>query len=88
MAGGFTLQIDDQMARRLEEGAKAAGLSREDYATFLLLQHTARLDDYEWVGEAPRIAAALEVSEEGARDWDEFEAEVRKDMADRSREHR
>lgn len=77
MADGFTLQIDDDMARKIEHAAEAAGMSREDYARFLLDQQLFNFDDYSWPEGDPRTAEIPTTAWEEARPWEEVEPELR-----------
>jgi len=76
MADGFTLEIDENLARQIERAAKAAGMSREDYARFLLDQQTFNPDDYVWLNGDPRDPIPETAAEDG-RPWEEVEPELR-----------
>ena len=54
MADGFTIEIDEDLARTIEQRAKEAGMSREDYVRFALVQQSFRYEDYTWTGDDPR----------------------------------
>ncbi len=75
MADGFTLQIDDDLAREIERAAEAAGMSREDYARFLLTQQTFNPDDYTWLNGDPREPIPTTAWEDG-RPWEEVRGEM------------
>jgi hypothetical protein len=76
MADGFTLKIDDDLARDLERRAEAAGLSREQLALQLLQQDVINYDDYEWIGDDPRATPVMESDADGSRPWPEVRAEL------------
>lgn len=75
MADGFALQIDDDLARKLEHGAKAAGMTREDYARFLLDQQTFNYDDYTWINGNPREPTVPSLNEVGVS-WSDLKVEL------------
>ncbi len=56
MADGFTLEIDADLARRIERKAEGSGLSREDAARMLLEQQVFDPADYTWLNGDPREA--------------------------------
>jgi hypothetical protein len=74
MADGFTLQIDDEMARKIERAAKAAGLPAEEWAKLMLAQHLFSSDDYSWSDGGPREQLDATAWEDGAP-WEEVRAE-------------
>lgn len=85
MADGFTLQIDDEMARKIERAAAAAGMSREDYARFLLDQHTFNYDDYRWLNGDPRAERGPIAVNEPTRPWEEVRDDALKLLEEKLR---
>ena len=87
MADGFTLQIDDELARKIERAAAGAGMSREDFARLLLDQRVFDYDDYRWRGDDPRATPAVSVHE-SPRPWSDVKGELAARLEDRLRQPR
>ena len=76
MADGFTIEIDEDLARRIERAAEKVGMSREDFARLLLDQQTFNVDDYAWLNGDPREATTAEAAAKDARGWEEVRPEL------------
>ncbi|WP_374274539.1 hypothetical protein [Brevundimonas sp.] len=72
--GALTVQLDEYTARKIAEKAEALGISPETLAAHLLDDRVFDYDDFTWIGDDPRTAP-VEVSDQGARDWEEVRPE-------------
>lgn len=81
--GGLTLKLDDDLARKIERAAAAAGLTEEDFATHLIEQNLFDYDDYDWGGDDPR-RVAISADEGGETcSLEEVMAEFRQELEQR-----
>ena len=87
--GAMTLSLDDDLARRISEAAKKAGVSEEDLAIRLLDQQLFDYDSGTWVGGDPRTTPSPPPSP-GEPMFPledvlaEFDAELEKRLADKA----
>ncbi|MBJ7484307.1 hypothetical protein [Brevundimonas sp.] len=80
--GALNLTLDDYTSAKLAEKAKALGISREELALSVLGDQFFDYDDFTWINGDPREDTG-EVSEEGARDWEEVQPEMEAYLAAR-----
>jgi hypothetical protein len=76
MADGFTVQIDDELARKVERAATAVGMTREEYVRFMLEQQTFDVNDYTWLNGDPRAPRSSDAFNEPTRPWEDIRAEA------------
>jgi hypothetical protein len=81
MADGFTVTIEEDLARDLERRARKAGVSRDAFVLQVLQREAVDYDDFEWIGDDPRTTPLDSGDEEGGgRPLEEVMAEFRAEL--------
>lgn len=77
MADGFTLEINAELAERIDRKAAKTGMTREDAARWLLEQQLFDYDDYTWLNGDPREPQPLLDPNEQTVAWEDVKARLR-----------